>query len=269
MSNLRSFYKQVESFQKKLKKQLDYAARAATNNIAFDVKDAIYKEFDKKFKPGAQKYTKQSFKVRKATKQKPVAEVFLRLDGPGKGTPYVDVLGHHFTGGERVPKRFEKALIHKGWMKRGQIAVPTKHVPRDKWGDPKKAFIIKLMSVLKLFSETGYIANMTERSRKRLKKQRTFGGYKITKDEQWFISKGPGTIRRARGKGKALQNLPAGIWRKRGRHGAVVDPLFLFVDQHGYEKLFDLEQIGDRVAAQKWEEAYEKALEHALKTARW
>ncbi len=254
---------------KTFQKQVDYAGVGAMNNLAFWVKDEVYHEMERQFNQIRKSYTLRSMRVRKATRKNRKAEVYLRLDGPGKGTPFVDALGHLFVGGTRKEKRFERALIAKGWMRPGQIAVPTNHVPRDQYGNPKKSFIIKLMSFLNLFGEQGYKANMTMEKRGRIVRKKKIGGFMTIAGEEWFISKGKGTMHRVRGGGRAIQELPAGIWRKKGVHGFMVEPLFLFVDQKGYKQFIDMEKIANDVINKRGDEAFDKALRHALDTAHW
>jgi hypothetical protein len=103
----------------------------------------------------------------------------------GKGTAASEYLKPQIFGGSRKMKRSERHL--------GSYYVPGAGARRNKYGNISGSQITQILSALKALPEVGYMANVTERSRRRNKKPRNF-----------FMVKNPGkglrddTIRAAR-----------------------------------------------------------------------
>jgi hypothetical protein len=87
-------------------------------------------------------------------------------DWGGKGTPASEYLKPQVFGGGRPMKRSEKHL--------GSYYVPGAGARLNQYGNLSGAQITQILSALKAFPETGYMANITPGSRKRNKKLRNF-----------------------------------------------------------------------------------------------
>jgi hypothetical protein len=85
-----------------------------------------------------------------------VAEVGVGVeyDAPSKGTPYQKVLGHHFAGRARPFTKFEGAEAGRSARQRAGCG-PWEAAQLDAFGNLSTGTIVKLMSILRLFSGTG------------------------------------------------------------------------------------------------------------------
>jgi hypothetical protein len=84
----------------------------------------------------------------------------------GKGTAASEYLKPQIFGGPRKMKRSERYL--------GSYYVPGAGAKLNQYGNMSGAQITQILSALKALPEVGYMANRTERSRKRNKKFRNF-----------------------------------------------------------------------------------------------
>lgn len=244
-------------------RQVRAAASGAINDVAFTAREEINRQMQAKFRGGATPYSLRAFRVEKSTPETLTATVSLREDGPGKGTPYNKALAHLFTGGDRRWKRMEGAFRGIGVLPAGQMmTVPRDSSwanPLDSYGNPKPSFIVQLIAYFNGFGEQGYRANMTDKRRKSLAKiGKSAGGYKTINGVQYFISRGRGMWF-----GRE-QHLAAGIWARRGTHGVVIAPVFLFVRKANYRQVIDLEKLGEGIVRRWWPRQFDRWL--AFKT---
>ena len=275
----------------KIRQQLPFAVASALTTTAQGARAAVSAELAARFDRPKPYTTKQAVQVRKATKGKLVAEVGVGVeyDAPSKGTPYQKVLGHHFAGGARPFTKFEGALKRAGLIDGGMVAVPGAAAQLDGFGNLSPATIVKLMSILRLFSEQGYSANETAAGRAKREKIRqrsrkgggadylvkSANGKRIKRNyveiggKVYFVSRGR---REAFGGGSwragRLQNLPAGIWEKTGIHGSDVKPIVMFVKAGSYAKRFDMPATVRGVVAADWPANFAESFRRAMETAR-
>src|SRR5690606_25274024 len=113
-------------------------------------------------------------------------------DAPDKGTPPVDVLGHHVFGGQRVAKRSEKQLQRAGLISANERVVPGDGMRLNRYGNVPPAEMVRILSAIRAFAEVGSAANITARSRARNPGR-----------DQYFWSDGT--------------HLPRGVYRRVGR----------------------------------------------------
>ena len=78
------------------------------------------------------------------------------------GTPAGNYLGPEIIGGPRGQKRFEKALTYIGALPSGGFATPGAGAAMDQFGNQRSGEIVKILSTLKAFGETGYHANRSK-----------------------------------------------------------------------------------------------------------
>jgi hypothetical protein len=82
----------------------------------------------------------------------------------GKGVPAEKILNAQIEGGQRRLKKFERLI----GLPPNRVAVPGKWAPIDAYGNLSGPFIVQVLSDLRLFGETGYIANrVSKRDAKR------------------------------------------------------------------------------------------------------
>lgn len=147
----RDIEKLVNKFTDLEKKQMPYAARVATNNLAFAViqkqkeqtlGDLVWK---KKMLPSA-------IKITKATKSNLFAEIFIDK----KAWTYY-ALQQHFTGGDRHTKGLEKFMKAKGLIFKNESLIPVANIQtsvisniiKEFQSTPQNFFIIKSSSDIK------------------------------------------------------------------------------------------------------------------------
>lgn len=146
-----------------------------------------------------------------------------------KGTPAANILAPHIDGGQRDHKPSEKQLIRTGYLDSNEYIVPSKFYKLNKYGNIQSQQMIKILSAVGAFTESGYDANFRKPNRKR---GRPFKGTKplpIQEQEKYFVIK----------KGIA-SHLKPGIYRRKGnRNNTQVEPKIIFVNRVTYKKRFD------------------------------
>jgi len=246
-----------------LAKQANYAASRALNETAKRVQTKTHDEMKRVFDRPTP-YTLRSMKVERSDKRNLRAIVRLRDDAPGKGTPWVNALGHHFGGGNRAWRKFEGALMRIGILPSGMVAVPPKGsswaMQLDAYGNIPRGKLVQLLAYFNAFGEQGYKANMTDKRRRSLAKQgRTDSGYKTIGGVQYFaVSRRLGIAR----------HFHPGIWARRGIHGSDVAPVILFVRKPSYQRRIDLERIARDIVTKDFNDLFNRELAAAIKGAR-
>jgi hypothetical protein len=249
-------------------RQVTFATAKALTKTAQAASAEVKKEMQATIEGGPTSYTLRAIKVTGARKDKLEAVIELRQDAPGKGSIWSRALGHLFVGGARDVKRMERAFTAAGLLPSGMVMVPASNswaMPLDSYGNAPRGLIVQLIAYFKAFGEQGYRANMTDKRKAKLAKVgKTASGYKAINGVVYFVSNG----RAGRAGSRFDQHLPAGIWAKRGTHGADVAPVFLFVKTGRYAQKFDLAEITQRVVTRDWRANFDSALAEALRTAR-
>jgi len=228
--------------------QIPYAVASTLTATAKDVQAAEVHEIRDSFDRPTPA-TLNSIYVRPATKMKWEATVGIK-NFLGKGNSAEEYLAAQIEGGQRQPKRFERALINAGIMPAGYYAVHCKGVPLDQYGNVSRSLIVQLLSYFKAFPEQGYSANMTDKRKAALAK-----GKKGKQGVAYFVAFGDGWLRR-------------GIWaRYTFAHGSAVKPILMFVRGASYEKRFDyfytaettINRVFDAHLRRRWAEAWATA----------
>lgn len=233
---------------------LNRTARAVRFDILEDIKAGVA--------GGATPYTLRAFGLDTATQDNLTARWFLKNDAPAKGSNWQRTLSHLFEGGPRDIKRVERAFEKAGILPAGRFMVPAADswaMPLDANGNVPRGLIVQIISYFNAFGEQGYRANMSDRRRANLAKQgRTASGHLAINGVMYFVSQGKG-----RG-----QHLAAGIWAKRGTHGADVAPVFLFVRQPAYGRRFNPHAIASRTVDRLFQRNFDAALEAEMRSVR-
>lgn len=229
------------------KRQFPFALSKALNDTAFeDVRpgwrDSMLRVFDRP-KP----LTLNAVLVKRAKKQNPVAEIYLR-DEAAKGTPPARYLVHQVEGGTRKRKAFENLLIRAGVMAPSEFAVPGNSVVLDAFGNvPGRVITAILSDVRASRSETEYSTAASRRRRERRRTKR--GGL-------YFYSRGD-------------RGLPRAIYERiRTAFGVAVRPVFIFVTSVSYGKRFDAYETARDLFNRNFEKRFDAAMQHAIATAK-
>lgn len=232
-SNIEEFMKDFDDLEKK---QIPYMQMVTTNNIAFDYMETMRKKIADDLNIRNKKIT-TSLRVKKATKLRPFAEVFV-----DEFSWQHKVLSHHFHGGNRERKGLEKAMIHKGFMYKWEILTPSPGVTI------KPGVYNQMMAQLKLNYKAGYSANETKQSRKRKSPSKTIA--------RFFIITG-----------KSKSPLAPGIYARMPLHDKPICMLRI-AEKPSYKKRFDLEDTLNEVYNLRGDAHFAKAYELAMRTAR-
>jgi len=231
-SNMKSFLRGLNALEKK---QLPFAIILANNNIAFDYLNTQKKEVTGKLNWRVK--VPNAIKIKKATKQRPYAEVY--VDEAVWG---YYALEQHFHGGDRHRKGMEKAMIYLGHMYKNEILTPSPSVRI------RPSTYVQMMSQLKLNYKAGYNSNETEKSRRRKSKTKT--------SLRFFIITG-----------KSKSPLAPGVY---ARMKGISSPICMLriSEKPRYKKIFDMEKSLKKVYKRRGEKHLKKALDYAVTTAK-
>ena len=211
------------------KQNLDFAIVQASNKTAFEVREAWKRAAIRTFDRPTP-LTVNAVLYRKATRQKPYAEIYLR-DEASKGTPPAQYLRAQVEGGERRPKGMERLLMSAGLMPQGMFAVPGADAPLNQYGNVGSGQVRKILSQLRAGLEAGYTSNESDAGRdRRLKRQRTRGG-----GGSYFV------VRQQRGR------LRPGIYERIAfAQGSAVRSVFVFAKSAVYDRRYDIFGIAEK-----------------------
>lgn len=149
-------------------------------------------------------------------------------------------LSAQIEGGGRKHKRFEKALIAKGIMRKSEYAMPTKRFSRDQYGNVPASKIVQLLSYLQAFQGaaggSSRRINMTDKTKARLNK-----GNKKNAGFEYFVGDG---VTHARG-----------VWHKTKYR---VVPLLIFTKEPSYSRRFDFYGIIQAVHQRRYQDICNK-----------
>jgi len=261
-SNIEQIIKEMTDFEKK---QLPYIMKCTANDIAFDVMNTARKEVRMKFNGQS---LASAILVNQATKQNPVAEVFVSdaFRGIGKtqyATPTWKV--HALTvlekGGMRPTKSMERLMVKAGLLRGTEVLIPDGKI--EPW------VYVQLMSVLHLNWKPGYNANETKGSRKRRETALKNAG----KSESKFFVVTTKHIAISRHFGKVKQKrtgLAPGIYARMldNADKRQVFRLFKIGSNTNYMKRWDLERIVHLIYDKRGYKYFSKAYDYAMFTAR-
>lgn len=195
-------------------------------------------------------YTLSALRLKPATKTKLVAEVAFKNEAT-KAIAADKFLAAQVAGGERRMKRFERALQAARVLPAGYCAVPGSGAEIDAYGNMKPSQIVQILAWFRAFPETGYRANMTDKSKGRLAKG----------------SKKKGTLGYAYFAGKIKGQ--EGIWKRYGfARGSAVKPVLIFVRWARYEARYDFDYVARHTFEREGEALMRQAIAEALRTAR-
>lgn len=234
------------------------AAVRGLNNLAYDARKALQQEMRDVF-DRATPYITNSPVVTPATPERLESKVSMPYKG-GKGVAPESVLRAEITGGPRRMKRFEIVLDRAGILPKGYFAVPGAKVLLDQYGNVSGPFIVRLISYLQAFGEQGYRGNMKAKRIANLAKiGKTERGNKTIGGVQYFATHG-----RLRGEHRGAHLAP-GIWARSGTHGAVLEPIIMFVRRPRYAQRLDVQGLAQRLVDAQGSRQMTRALQFELR----
>lgn len=269
-TNISEVIKGLSDFEKI---QIPYATSVALNNTMFgatkDLTETLLNKFDNPSVPYFKnsKGNPRAFYIKKSNKKNLTVSMGLREDGPGKGSYYDKVLGHHFVGGSRQEKRFEKALKSIGLGSR-RVIIGDDAPNKNRYGNLTGGFYQQLMSYFQMHKEVGYSMNMTLKRKSKIekKKKKSFGRGKNKREymtyagKKYFIATGyPGTH---------TAHLKPGIYSATGIHGSNVTPILVFTksDSTNYTKQIDFNKEVENYFNKNFNKNFNKAIQNAINT---
>jgi hypothetical protein len=137
--------------------RLPRAMMDAANDIGSQINWQLKKEMKLRFDRPT-KHTENAIDWMRATRERPEVRIWVKED-PNKGTSQAKYLDAQMRGGGRRHKRFERALIAKGFMPSSMYAVPAYGAPKDQFGNVSGAYIVRMLSDLQALGEQGYRGN--------------------------------------------------------------------------------------------------------------
>lgn len=219
------------------KDQLPFATAKALTATGQKVKAAITESIKRSFDRPTN-YTMNSVFLSPATKTKLVAEVNLK-NWASKGAPPSVYLAPQVYGGPRQPKNSEKIMRKAGVLPGGMFWVPGSGATFDRFGNISTGQIIQVMSALKTFPETGYLANRSSRLSARTNKNAS----------NFFVGKPAGGY------------LPLGVYY---RTKSGLKPIMIFVNQPNYNKQLPFFETAQSVYVANFQSEFTQALRDAL-----
>ena len=192
---------QIEKALKDAAKIGKQAAVRALNDSAFNTRKHLQEQMQTKFDRPT-KFIQNSILYKKANvaDEKPTAKVYVANEPIGKGANPTNIMTPEILGGYRKYKRFEKALRYKNLLPAKMYAMPGRDAKLDQYGNISGAWIVRILSTLQAFNETGYLANETVRSR--LAKKKALDLFVIREYKQGELE--PGIYQRQKNKVKQL-----------------------------------------------------------------
>ena len=227
------------------KQQFPFALATALNDTAFqDVRPGWRDEMQRVFDRPT-KLTLNAVLVRKATKTRPFAVIFIRNQAT-KGTPPARYLQAQARGGTRRQKPFENLLQAAGILSGNEFAVPGKSFPLDQFGNVPGRVVNSLLSDIKASRDES--AFSTPESRRRRERRRTRRG------GLYFLSRG--------------DRLPRGIYERiRTGFGTGVRTVFFFVGNARYRERFDPGEVTSDLFNRNFPRRFEASLARAVASA--
>lgn len=234
-------------------KQVRFAAMQSINKVAFiasdDTKRAMRDSFDR-----PTPWVIGGVRYRKATRDNLTAIVDLDFWGNKQGVAVEQVLKAEIFGGSRARKRHEAALEAAGILPSGMRIVPGQAAQLDAYGNMASSQINQIISWFKGFGEQGYQANMSDKRRKSLGRDKKKSG---ARGFAYFA------LRARRGK------LLPGIYQRFSTgFGSAIKPVMIFVSRADYRKRLDFYGVAQRSVDRNLQREFDIALENALRTAR-
>jgi hypothetical protein len=174
-----------------------------------------------------------------ATKKNLVATVQLK-NWASKGAPPSLYLAPQVYGGPRQAKNSEILMRRQGVLPGGMLWVPGSGATMNQFGNMSVGQIVQVLSAMKAFPQTGYLANRSKRLGARVNKNAA----------NFFVGKPAGG------------RLPLGIYLRTKDGG--LKPIMVFVSNAHYSIRLPFSQITTSVYQTNFQDIFNQALRDAL-----
>ncbi len=235
----------MTAFDQLSSKEVPAAIAKGLTKVAFAARREVISEMTEVFE-NPNKWTLGAFTVRDASPSHLEALVITQ-DGIGKKHKGAyDYLQVQDTGGRRAMRKSEELL---GTISEHQYWLPGKDAPLDANGNIRPGEITRILSRLGVLKENGYVANMTDRTARRLAKK---GMNARGQRSEYFVA-------RERGNGR-----PSGIYKYVGP-GQVAQILIFTPAAPNYKSRISFEKIVANVVARETDRMIGQAVRYTLK----
>lgn len=230
--------------------QVPYAMRLASNDTAYQVRQAWKREIPRVFRRPVP-LTRNAVLYSKADRSRSFAEVFIR-DEAFKGTPPARYLAPQVFGGSRRHKRMEAAMRYRGLLRHDQYVVPARGT-LSTTGKLRGPMVTRLLAQVHASHDSYSNQSTASRTRRHRREERQTG---YTTDHFALTNQ----------HGK----LPPGIYKRTnlGRLGSSVQPVLLFVRAPTYRERYDIFGLAERLFLERFTPNFDRAMDRALRTAR-
>ena len=220
------------------RRQLPYVISLALNETVKSGRLAVQREMDRVFDRPTP-YAKRGVVYDRADKTRLTASVVLTGDRTRGGLPATAFLGPQVHGGLRALKAFERQLADRGHLASGEVVVPARGAPLDRYGNVTQGFLNRVMADLQIdYRGAGATRARTARS---LKTNRNY------RKARFFVSKRGG-------------HLFPGIYQRTPGSRELM-PLLLFVAAREYDKRLPFFDVVARHAAEEFNGNFAKAFD--------
>lgn len=232
--------KEVErSLDRIARDQLPFASAVAITRTAKILDRELRRELTAELDNPTPYIEKATFST-SAKKQDLNATVGIR-DQASRGASPAQYVREHFSGDNRGLKPYEVALQSIGALPKGMRAVPGAGIKLDRFGNPSRRDVQEVIGAVRrgisVFKGKG--------------KRTVLTGY---------------FVRLPQDRRPQARHLAPGIWRRIGMDAVI--PVFLFIDEAGYRKRFDLTKLARMVIDRDFNAELAKAIDQAVRTAR-
>jgi hypothetical protein len=229
--------------------QLPFAAMQAANETGFAVREqwarVMLSVFDR-----PTPLTQKAVLIRKATRQRPAADIYLR-DEAAKGTPPAKYLQAQVAGGTRRVKGVEKRLQASGFLPQGMYVVPGAGAELDAYGNIPGSQVNRILS--QLGARFDPYANETATSRDRRRRREAKRG---ERRGDYFALR------------QAKDRLKPGVYQRvTTGFGSAVRSILRFVAKVSYRPRYRIFDLAERLYRQQYPFHFNRELAKAVQTA--
>ena len=234
-------------------RQVPFIVSKFLNDIASDGKRLIQSRLPQVFdRPTA--FTTKGVFVKAATKAKPEALIFFPDSSEASGKDAREYIRPGANGsGARHQKKTEYLLTRMGYLPAGWITVPGKGMPLDGYGNMSGAYYKQIIRNLGIKVTKGPPKPASMRSQKRAVRM-------SVASEFFAIAPGSNKL------GKHGGNLPAGVYRRSGRHGEILQQYLRFASKAAYKQRLNLDLEGQHLIASSGQTRWDDAMQLAINT---
>lgn len=199
-------------------------------------------------------FTMKGIFVKPATKATPEVEIYFPESSEAGGKGSREYIRPGADGaGARHQKKTEYLLARMGFLPPGWITLPGKAISLDGYGNMSGAYYKQIIRALGIKNTKGPAKPVSAASGRRAARMGVAS-------EFFAIAPGVNTLGRNGG------NLPAGVYRRRGRHGERLEQYLRFARKASYKKRLNLELEAQHLIASSAQKCWDEAMGTAIAT---